>query len=220
MSNPEPHNNIKAFRPFKYSLIGRRKFKIVQDLELIKPDFLTILYKRRTKRVHSTPSIDKISKILYHACKISEIDIDDSGLILSKRTTPSAGSRHPIDIMISLPKTERNFELYSPLTHSIASLDIGRKEIDIFFDHLNQSLDTSNSCVLWFNIQVQKTESKYLNATSLYWKDLGALLYCIQLLCTYYGLKSCPLGTLAIDQFKNLFQSKNLISGGGIIIGE
>jgi hypothetical protein len=81
-------------------------------------------------------------------------------------------------------------------------------------------LPIENACIIWFAIQIDKTASKYINAKPLYWKDTGALLYCIQLVAEYLGLKSCPLGTLANSSFSKLFNTSQIVSGGGLLVGK
>ena len=67
---------------------------------------------------------------------------------------------------------------------------------------------------------MNKTKSKYNNAESLYWRDVGVLIYAIQLMTTYLGFNSCPLGTLASKDFNQLFNNENLLAGGGILVGK
>ncbi|MEO2071132.1 MAG: hypothetical protein ABGW99_07290 [Zunongwangia sp.] len=219
MKNPKPKNNYDQFYPFHYPSI--RKTKLNRYFKTKEGEFLDVLLTRRSSPELQDISLDDITELLYFSNKIQSISVDDSGFLSSKRTVPSAGGRHPIDILVSLPsETTRFLQYYNPIDHSLNELSIPREIQQSFFAEVNENLSLGDCCLIWFSIQTKKTQSKYENAESLYWRDAGALLYCIQIISNYLGLKSCPLGGLAIKSFDNLFHTNNLISGGGILVGK
>ncbi len=220
MNDPTPRKKLNSFEPFIYPIGNTIKLSSSTNSIPRELNFLDVMYTRRSKKVHEIPTLEEISEVLYHSCRIMEIDTDESGIILTKRMTPSGGSRHPIDLLISFPERNRAISLYNPLSHSLSSLKVETNNKNSFLDKVCDNLDISNSCLVWFSIQIEKCSSKYINPSSIYWKDLGALLYCIQLFANYFGLKSCPLGTLALSEFNTLFNTSKLTSGGGIIIGK
>lgn len=218
MKNPKPKNTNDEFHPFKYPLSSKVKLK--RDFKIREVKFLEVLLTRRSSRNLNYISLEDIAELLYYTNKIQSIEFDDSGFLISKRTVPSAGARHPIDILVSFPsKNNRTLQYYNPIDHSLSELSIPKELQLSFFSEVNKNLPTGNCCLIWFSIQTNKTKSKYKNAESLYWKDAGALLYCIQITSNYLGFKSCPLGSLAVKSFNNLFPTSSLISGGGILIG-
>lgn len=221
MKNPKPKNEPYKFIPFVYPI--RVKHKLERCSVDSKADFLEILMSRRSRSDFSSISIKEVSELLYLSTKIQSIKIDSSGFVLTKRTSPSGGARHPIDLLVSLaePIDKRTLSYYNPLDHSLAELLFPKKQLlEDFFNEISQNMSIQNACIIWFSIQHEKTSSKYENPESLYWKDVGALLYCIQLIATYLGYKSCPLGSLAMGSFDNLFDSPKIISGGGVLIGK
>ncbi len=220
MKNPEPRKKLNSYEPFIYPIGKTIKLSSLTNSNPVDLNFLDVMYSRRSKRDHEIPTLDEISEVLYHSCRIMEIDTDESGILLTKRMTPSGGSRHPIDILISFPEKNREISLYNPLSHSSSLLKIETNKKNSFLNKICENLDINNSCLVWFSIQIEKCSSKYINPSSIYWKDLGALLYCIQLFTNYFGLKSCPLGTLAQSEFSTLFNTAKLTSGGGMIIGK
>lgn len=218
MQNPSPKKVNDRFDPFIYPLGSKTKLK--RDFKKREGSFIDILSSRRSSRDLSAVLIEEVSEMLYFTSRIQSIDIDDYGFLISKRTVPSAGGRHPIDILVSTPSKDGPvLNYYNPIEHSLSELLISEVKQKSFFEEVNKNIPIKNSCLIWFSIQINKTKSKYDNAESLYWKDAGAYLYCIQLVSNYIGLNSCPLGGLASKSFENLFKSKNLISGGGILIG-
>lgn len=220
MMDPKPKDEHDLYSGYPYNL-GERVFldRAIVDSQKL---FLDVLFSRRsTKSFSENILLKELSSLLYLSNKISSFSYDQKNYLTSKRTAPSAGGRHPVDILVSIEnKDRRNLSLYNPVDHSISELLLDENSLGIFFDKISENLKLDNSCIIWFSIQVNKTGSKYENPESLYWRDAGALLYCLQLVAEYMGLKSCPLGTLAIEEFGNLFDDKRLVSGGGIYLGK
>ena len=218
MKSPKPKYTNDKFLPFEYPI--RSKIKLNRNFSVREVEFLKVIFNRRSSQILNDISLEDISELLYLTNKIQSIEFDESGFLITKRTAPSAGARHPVDVLVSLPsENQRILQYYNPLDHSLNELSISRELQHSFFSEVNENLTIENCCLIWFSIQVEKTQSKYENAESLYWKDVGALLYCFQIISNYLGFKSCPLGGLANKSFNNLFQPKTLVSGGGILIG-
>jgi hypothetical protein len=104
--------------------------------------------------------------------------------------------------------------LYNPVDHSLNYLKINDTDLFGFYAEINSNFNITNGIVIWMSIQLERTTSKYDSAESLYWRDAGALLYCIQLVWEYLNLKSCPKGALAANTFSTLFHTDKLFSGG------
>lgn len=219
MKNPIPKQDPIKFLPFIYPCKGKELHPKVYETE--GKDFLRVLQDRRSTINLEAPSKSQLIRLLEISCKIQGIEIDPTGFLLTKRATPSAGARHPIDILYSLPNPTKNrkFYYYNPLEHSSNELDLPQNRITNFLAEVSQNININNVAIIWFSIQPNKTQSKYENPESLYWRDAGALLYCTQLISTFLNLGTCPIGTLAFDSFNNLFGNNSVISGGGIIVG-
>lgn len=219
MKDPIPKNQPDKFEPFIYPI--KDKCKLERTIVKNDKEFLDVIFSRRSSSKFSRISLDQLSHLLHLSTKIQSLQVDETGYIITNRTTPSAGARHPVDLLVSIdnPHGNRFLSYYNPIDHSLNELSLQKKELQDFFNEISKNLSINNACIIWFSIQVAKTGSKYENPESLYWKDTGALLYCIQLIATYLGLKSCPLGTLANSSFKNLFKTEFLHSGGGVLVG-
>lgn len=218
MENPKPKKTIQEFVPFDYPISSKKRLKRTFDKK--ERDFLDVLLTRRSSTEFGSISLDTISELLFLSNNIQQIGIDESGYLISKRTVPSAGGRHPVDILISLPSEDKRLlHYYNPIEHSLGELSLSQENLKYFFEDVNMNLPIDKGCLIWFVIQRNKTETKYTNPESLYWRDTGALLYCLQLVANYLNLKSCPLGGLAVSSFDKLFDVKNLLSGGGLLIG-
>lgn len=219
--NPRPKAQEDNFIPFLYPI--KEKVKLPQVRGLKKSDFLETIFRRRSSspKIFSEISKNQLSELLFYSTRVNSFTRNEKGYILSKRTTPSAGARHPVDLLISPPKSilERELYYYNPFDHSLSLLQLEGKHLESFFSSVNENEDISKSCIVWFSIQHNKTATKYTHPESLYWRDVGALIYGIQLIGTFIGLMSCPLGSVNEKQFNNLFGTNTLVSGGGLLIG-
>jgi len=220
MKNPSPKLKWANYNPYVYPTT--EKIFLSKDFSRNSIDFLDVFLSRRSTQKLGAISILKLSELLYYSAKTQYVQIDEFGILISKRAAPSAGARHPVDLLVSPTPIsgKRSLAYYNPIDHSLSSLALEESLVQDFFEEVNQNVPINNASLIWFSIQPGKTSSKYKNAYSLYWRDCGALLYCIQLTCTYLGLSSCPLGTLAANTFKNISENVGLISGGGILVGE
>lgn len=218
MKDPRPRTEQSKFMPFIYPI--KNKISLQRDFESEGKDFLEVILNRESTRKFTKFEQLDIEKLLHYCCQIKSIEFDETGFLLTKRPTPSAGSRHPVDLLISMPNKIRTLDYYNPIDHTLGELQIEKNKLDNFFKVINENLAIQNACIIWFSIQPHKTASKYDHPESLYWRDTGVLIYALQLVANYLGFKSCPLGTLAKETFNELFNSERLISGGGILIGK
>lgn len=218
MKNPTPKTEHDKFSPYIYPTVD--KIKLERKFKKIDKDFISVYYNRKSYRKFKSLPINKLSELLYHSNRVLNLDIGKKGYIETHRTSPSAGGRHPIDVLVFSPSLKDiTGYYYNPLEHSLNEMDLLKSNVSDFLSEVNSNLSVMEGTILWFSIQKEKTESKYFNSESLYWKDLGALIYNIQLVCSYLEIVSCPLGTLASDNFNRLFETEKLLSGGGILIG-
>ena len=219
MKNPIPKNKHEIYNPFIYPIIS--KVKLEKKFKELNKDFLSVYYDRKSSREFKNLPRKKLSELLYHSNRIKSFKFNNQGYFETSRTSPSAGGRHPIDILVFTPSLSSCKEgyYYNPFEHSLGKIKLLKKDVISFIEEVDENLPIMNGSLLWFVINTEKTQSKYLNPESLYWKDLGALIYNIQIVCSYLNLVNCPIGTLASNNFHKLFDNKKLISGGGIVIG-
>ncbi len=218
MKNPTPRSVAEHFLPFIYPT--NQKTFLNRIFPQKKIDFIDVITTRKSSNKLLPISNEDLAELLYYTAKVHSLHQTDSGFFITKRMTPSAGARHPVDLLISPFANSRVLSYYNPVDHSLNEVLIDRFLANNFFDEVNENASIQEACLIWFSIQQQKTSSKYENAESLYWRDAGALLYCIQIVATFLNLKSCPLGTLAANSFYSLFETESLLSGGGILVGK
>lgn len=220
MSGPTVRELPLEFTPYMYKLGKTIKLPGVEESQGT-VDFLTVLKERRSVKQLGKCTLEKLSQILYYGVKPYCIGVDDYGMTVYRSAAPSAGGRHPIDILVGLKEGDgRHLYLYLPLSHSLRQLEVEKELVEVFFDDVEHTLPMGESVLLWFSVQYMRTASKYTGYMSLVWRDLGAQLCCLQQVAKYVGTDSCPIGYLADDTFNAMFQTELLISGGGMIIGD
>lgn len=220
MSGPYIRATALPFKPFIYPCAEEVQLPKVDDCFSYR-GFLKVFKERRSIKRLGSCSLDALSQVLYYAFKPYMISTDDYGVTVYRSASPSAGGRHPMDILVGLVEGGcRKLFLYQPVSHSLRRLAIHEEKQRLFFLDVENTLPFGESILLWFSIQFMRTASKYTDYMSLVWRDVGAQLCCLQQAAKYVGLDSCPIGYLAEDTFDRLFESDALLSGGGLIVGE
>ena len=218
MSGPSLLMNPLPFEPYRYEVAGELRLPKVEEAE--RKDFMEVFSGRRSVKELGVCGLEEISKILFYAVKPYSIAQDDYGVCVYRSAAPSAGGRHPIDVLVGLPEESgRRLYLYQPLKHSLRKLTIPLGLEQEFYRDVEQTLPFGKSTLLWFSVQYMRTASKYTEPMSLIWRDIGAQLCCLQQAAKYMGMDSCPIGYLAQESFNNMFHTDKLMSGGGMIIG-
>lgn len=220
MSGPKLLTKPIAYDPYIYEWDGEIKLPKMDDMAS-DLKFLDIFSERRSIKKLGECPMEILSRILFLSVKPYCIAQDDYGMIVFRSAAPSAGGRHPIDVLVGLKEgNERHLYLYQPLEHSLRRLVVADDLQCVFFKDVEETLPFGESTLLWFSIQYMRTASKYTDYMSLVWRDVGAQLCCIQQAAKFIGVDSCPIGYLAEETFGALFQTKKLVSGGGMIIGK
>ena len=219
-SNPNPKGTPGISSVFNYPIIDTLKLIKFPDLEPI--NFWDVVKNRKSTRVFSELSLDKINKVLWASAKVKEIFVQDDGYVLTRRPSASAGARHPIDIIIQSPILDdiETFYYYNPFVHSLNKLRLKDKLIREFRNHVSSILNLNQATIMWFIAHPVRTEVKYDNSSSLIWRDAGALIHSIQLVCTGLGINSCAVGSLGEPFISGMFADYGNVYGvGGIVIG-
>lgn len=215
--DPRPKTNEETVPSFSYP--GNEKVFFKKPDVFVNRSFFEVATERTSQRKFSALPESRLAQLLWYSAKVISTHSQANGYILSHRPSPSAGARHPIDIIVSMPSKERKLEYYNPFDHSLTVVTTDQILVDNFVDHINQCMEIQEGTIIWFLAHQVRTGAKYDNPESLVWRDAGALIYCMQIVCAALNLSSCAIGTLADPHIKILF-GEEVISAGGIIIGE
>lgn len=220
MSGPLILDKPIVFEPYSYE--GGEILKLPEvQVGKAQSDFLEVFTQRRSVKQLGACPIEALSEVLFLATKPYSIGKDDYGMTVYCSAAPSAGGRHPIDVIVGLKEqNDRQLYLYQPIGHSLKLLTVAKELQRNFFNDVEQTLSFGESTLLWFSVQYMRTASKYTDYMSLVWRDVGAQLCCLQQAAKYVGIDSCPIGYLAEESFNKMFKSEKLLSGGGLILGK
>ncbi len=183
--------------------------------------FGDVISNRKSVRQFHAVSLAQLSELLWYTAKVKSFHLQENGYILTHRGTPSAGARHPIDIIVYQPNLlgSEYFYYYNPFNHSLNPL-LGSEKLSAgLVPHIDLIVPLQQGMLIWFVAHQERTSAKYENAASLVWRDSGALINSIQLTCTAMCLNCCPSGSLGEPYISNFFSSPNIVGAGGIIIG-
>lgn len=216
MNNPLPKKRENKVKASPYSI--SKVFALAEPDKNHKFNFFDLAWSRRSSVPGSMITLDELNRVLWYSSKVIHATYQPNGYVLSNRPTPSAGARHPIDLLIYDPKLSNSLCYYNPFGHSLNELVTSEIILGEFIEHVNLNVDMRQSTLIWFIAHGERTSAKYKNPESLIWRDSGALLYGIQMSCSALKLKSCPVGTLGEPFISQLFNVP-IISGGGMLIG-
>lgn len=215
--NPEPKSTEDSVPTFAYPI------SFVERLERPSNHYVSNFFELTRLRVSSknltSLSLRQLSNLLWYAAKVIDTHYQENGYILSHRPSPSAGARHPIDLLLITPSKHLICQYYNPFEHSLNHLNLNKESLFELITHLNYNIQINEATAIWLIAHVDRTLAKYKNPASLIWRDAGALIQILQMTATALGIGSCPFGTLANPFIDKLFPSASLISCGGIIIG-
>jgi SagB-type dehydrogenase family enzyme len=220
VKNPSVRPKELPVAGYDYELLERIKLsKPVTKLTL---PFSEVISNRRSFRKFRSVTKEQLGELLWYTAKVKSPHIQDNGYILTHRGAPSAGARHPIDIIIYTPNMlgNENFYYYNPFDHSLNQLVNNHTDTAPLIDHVSKIVPIENGTLLWFVAHENRTAAKYEHPESLIWRDSGALINSIQLTCTALSLNSCPIGSLGEPYISDFFGGgKGIFGTGGIIIG-
>lgn len=212
MKNPRPKTIEESVTSFDYPI--QHTIKLSRNIDPLPARFDEVITNRKSTKTFASIDLQQLSNLLWYTAKVKQTFVQDNGYILTHRGAPSAGARHPIDILIY---NKENLHYYNPFDHSLNQ--IATPEITSFIQHIEQIVSIGNGTIFWFVAHYQRTAAKYEHPESLIWRDSGALLNSIQLTCTAMGLNSCPVGSLGEPYISAIFNQPGIFGAGGLLIG-
>ena len=218
--SPNPRVNYSLYPKITYP--SNREI-ILPKNNLLDVELLEIFNNRKSRRYFSSPlNIKQISLLLWNTLKITKIEVDESGTVVWNHcNVPSAGGLASIDtFIINISGEDRKLFYYNPYKHTLNELEINNNYIDLILEHSQNVIDSTNATQFIFGAQIKNLYSKYENAESLLWRDVGAIYMAIGLMSEACNFNSCSLGiTYEPVLAKSLKQKGTIVGVGGIIVG-
>jgi len=223
-----PRKVEKRYKEFAYRLLGRpRLLSLPVPREV--PFFATLLL-RRTRREFGPLTEEQLSTLLWFTSRTLATTCNpldgaqrSSSPRWEHRVTPSAGGRHPVDVIVMQRSDQRRatLALYDPLMHALVPLVIReRSALTKLEREVSGIVSPGRGLVLWHATQAMRTHSRYENGESLVWRDVGCLVAMTAIVAEAMCLACCPLGFTGHPQLERaLGGDGRLGSAGGCVIG-
>jgi hypothetical protein len=159
-------------------------------------DFSDVLSNRNSVPGQITVTPAQLSTILWHACLIRERRPPQGKFRgWESRSAPSAGGLHELEILCLPLDHSLSINWYDPLRHRL--LPATAQEPEARDGHRQVVADLCGSTEgisLQFVADWQRLSTLYHNASSLLWRDAGALLMTICLVAEAMNVACTPLG--------------------------
>jgi len=182
------------------------------------------LGNRRSRRAFGDLPFSQLTELLYYSARVLEVSLTQHGFPASTRPSPSAGARHPIDLVVvsgSTLRVEVSEQLpsawkYDPIEH--AGLTMSSEEEGHYSNVISSvelNLGSRPAVVLVLAAVPWRTLSRYPSGTAFIFLDAGALLGTLQLVASGMGIAACPVAvsTLNISEFDISLDARTPVVG-------
>jgi SagB-type dehydrogenase family enzyme len=219
--SPKPRKRELPFKEFQYKF-GRRLYLPVPESSIDR-NFLDVLAARETRRTFGQLGTEALSQLLWYSSKTRATRRSGNGDAWQHRPCPSAGGRHPIDIMVwnhhGDPETVYR---YDPIAHCLSEIcEVDKASLAKLMRAINEVVPVGPAIILWFVAQFDRTLAKYLRGESLVWRDSGALLATVYLVAEALDLNCCGIGITGEPWISAALKGKKRLCGvGGCFVGE
>ena len=198
IANVSPHEGPSVAPSVTHgfgNLLPRRQVSELPDV-----GFAAVLEARQSVRELGAPSEADLLALLTHAGRSRFAWPTDDGWVASSRPYPSAGARHPIEIVVAAVEVHGlapGLYWFDPVLCRLAVLPAGRDEAQEVAVGVQAALAVNDPppAVLCLVAELRRTLSRYVGGMSLVLRDSGALMATTCLVATALGLATCPIGT-------------------------
>lgn len=177
--------------------------------------FVEVAQMRRSNRYFGEMTEGSLAELLWRTLKVKDSWLDQNGDTLSRSGVPSAGSLNPIHLLQTNNRSAF-WSRYNPANHSVTELSIS-KSFNQIFESASQLVEIGDGTLLLLLAEPGKTECKYLNASSLVWRDAGILLGHLGLVAEALDLNFCCLGITG-EPWASEFDLHNRLRGVGLAV--
>jgi len=219
LGNPHPRDHEEPFHETHFSVSGFRYLEVPS-----RPSDVSIweAIERRTSR-RGLRQIDagSLSALLWFTAKTRLTKHDVGGLKWQRRPVPSAGGRHPIDILVIEQPQHPTLAVYDAAAHALCDLAVANAEnLRNAIRVINDVTMNTEGAILLFAANFGRTMAKYQHGESLVWRDSGALLATFYLVSESLGLGCCGVGVTGEPWVSSLLDNSPGVRGvGGCVVG-
>ncbi|RII26352.1 MAG: hypothetical protein CXR31_11720 [Geobacter sp.] len=219
LESPERRENLLPFQGFHYPVTEIIYLPPPSKNEAV--DFFKIVRSRSTRREFGQITLQQLSELFWYSAKTSLVIELDEGHKWYHRPSPSGGGRHPIDhIIFRYDGGNWDAFLYDSIAHVIGKLEVDSSGMGYWIEDLFRTLGINATTVVWNIAQFQRSTSVYKNASSLIYRDEGAIQATFGLVAEALNLNFCTIGVSGEPYISRLFMARGQLRGiGGFCIG-
>ena len=215
--NPIPRGTEHVVREYCYEVISSIHMPIPQPIG--SPEFLDVVMRRRSRSKGDAVNKLELSKFLYYSSKVISQERQPSGFVSQQRPSPSAGGRHPIDLLVGKGGEAEDYYIYDPLRHCLLEVHLINPTYQRrLCNEAAASLSTRSATFIFFLGQISRTSAKYENPETLLWRDSGCLLATMGLVAEALGLNFCASGITGNPWIQQLFGTDTLLGLGAAVL--
>lgn len=186
-----------------------------RDVQTPDVGFFEVLGARRSG-IGGPLGIDDLSALLWHATALRSRTPGRFGVPAESRNSPSGGGLHPIRLLV-LPLEDGTAGFYDDQQHGLmpvraAALAVNRESISTILRH-------SHGTTVQFAADRDLLDACYRNASSILWRDAGALVATMCLVATALGIVACPVGRVGNDVVDAAGVKGGLVGAGAVHFG-
>lgn len=219
--NPSPKSQPDAYAPHVWKSSHCRFFNVpgkngnddAQTGNAVR-DFFEVLQARRSRRAFSALQTNDLALLLWSCAGVLANTTSRYGFGLELRPTPSAGAIHPIHILINLPG-ERGWCRYDAHAHALFEIEGAHQTLLPLRPQVEAIMDCRHATLILLVAEPGKSFAKYDHASSLIWRDAGALSATLGLAAEALGLNFCSLGITGEPWASNL-AATDVLTGVGL----
>lgn len=219
LGNPRPRDKEEPFIETAFSVSGHRYLEIPNHPSAV--SIWDAVEGRASRRGLRPIDTGPLSTLLWFTAKTRLTKHDAEGFTWQRRPVPSAGGRHPIDIMVIERPQRPTLTVYDAAAHALCDLAVADNEsLQSVVQEVNEITMNDEGAILLFVANFGRTMAKYENGESLVWRDSGALLAMCYLVSEGLGLGCCGIGVTGEPWVSSLLGNAPGVRGvGGCVIG-
>ncbi|NOK16003.1 hypothetical protein HMI50_02995 [Corallococcus carmarthensis] len=215
----DPRPRLKAKTPVPLGWPLRSRVCCPPVVPPIPQAFAAVLEARRSIRVMQRAPLREIVNALAFATRPRVLREGDV-LSRSRRPSPSAGALHPIELVLVDWRGRPRVMRYDAFSHQLELLIVADPEaLRRFIRACGDLLPEVRGTALVLIGHASRTAAVYEMATSLLWRDAGALTQTLFLTATAFRLAFCPLGILGHEVVQALGLPADALATGAALIG-
>ncbi len=187
-----------------------------RDVRAPDTNFFDVLGSRRSG-VGGPLGIDDLSALLWHSTALRSRAPGRFGVSAESRNSPSGGGLHPIKLLV-LPLEDSIAGFYDDRQHGLGT--VAPAAIAINRESISTILGRSRGTTIQFAADRALLDACYDNASSILWRDAGALVATMCLVATALGIAACPVGRVGDDVVDAAGVMEGFVGAGAVHFGK